>query len=146
MSDVNWPAEAQVLWKPPARAWERSRIGRFAAAYRPSAWGDYELLWRWSVEDPSEFWEAVWDFFSLESSTPIGESLTGSAAPDAKWFTTARLNYAAHALRGNGLSDDDVAVVAESQTHSPSSSTLGELREQVRRARAGLQQLAPIVQ
>ena len=45
------------------------------------------------------------------------------------------LNYAEHALRGDGLDDDAVAVHARSQTRPDSSLTWGELRDQVARAR-----------
>ena len=58
--------------------------------------------------------------------------------PGARWFEGARLNYAEHLLTGD---DDAVAVVARSQTRDPIELTFGELREQVARARAGLQRL-----
>ena len=60
--------------------------------------------------------------------------------PRAEWFPGATLNYAEHAL---GRDEDlaSVAIVAHSQTRDTSELTFGELREQVARARAGLQRL-----
>jgi len=60
--------------------------------------------------------------------------------PGAEWFPGARLNYAEHMV-GRDEDTDAVAVVAHSQSRAPSELTFGELREQVARARAGLQRL-----
>ena len=60
--------------------------------------------------------------------------------PGAEWFPGARLNYAEHML-GRDEDLDTVAVLARSQTREPFELTFGELREQVARARAGLQRL-----
>ena len=60
--------------------------------------------------------------------------------PGARWFPGAKLNYAEHMLGGDGDADR-IAVVARSQTRPPVELTFGELREQVARARAGLQRL-----
>ncbi len=57
--------------------------------------------------------------------------------PGARWFEGARLNYARHLLADTSR-DDDVAVVAYSQTRDRVELTFGELRDQVARARAGL--------
>ena len=134
-------SDAELLWTPPDDVWASSRMGRFAAAHRPDMVGDYAALWSWSVEDLPGFWQAVWDFFEVESSAPVGEVLADPTMPAPTFFDGARVNYAAHMLRGNGLAETDVAVIAESQTREPTSWTLGDLREQVRRARAGLQRL-----
>jgi acetoacetyl-CoA synthetase len=60
--------------------------------------------------------------------------------PGAKWFPGARLNFAAHML-GRDDDLDAVAVLARSQSRDPFDLTFGELRDEVARARAGLQRL-----
>ena len=60
--------------------------------------------------------------------------------PGAEWFPGARLNFAEHMV-GHDDDLDAVAVVAHSQTREPFELTFGELRDQVARARAGLQRL-----
>jgi acetoacetyl-CoA synthetase len=80
----------------------------------------------------------VWDFFELRAHTPHERVLGSRDMPGAEWFPGARLNYAEHMLRGDG---DAVAVVARSNTRGPIELTFGELRDQVSRARAGLQRL-----
>ena len=60
--------------------------------------------------------------------------------PGARWFEGAELNYAEHLL-GRDEDRDLVAVIGRSQTRPPVQLTFDELREQVARARAGLQRL-----
>ena len=127
-----------VVWRPPPDAWSVSRIGQFAARYRPAAFGDYEALWRWSVEDPAAFWASIWDYLQIGAPPAPESAISGDPMPDTTWFDGATLNYAEHLLRGNGLDDTDVAVVGRSQTRPERELALGELREEVRRAAAGL--------
>src|SRR3954469_6369021 len=108
--------------------WLRAERGRDFASY--------DELWRWSIDDLEGFWASIWDFF--EVGAPYERVLSERVMPGARWFEGARLNYAARMLTGD---DDAVAVVARSQTRDPIELTFGELREQVARARAGLQRL-----
>jgi acetoacetyl-CoA synthetase len=124
-----------VMWTPPRDVFETTEIGRFARRY---GFESLEALQRWSVEDLEGFWQAVWDFFELRSHTPHERVLGSRDMPGAEWFPGARLNYAEHMLRGDA---DAVAVVARSNTRGPIELTFGELRDQVSRARAGLQRL-----
>jgi acetoacetyl-CoA synthetase len=124
-----------VMWTPPPDVFETTEIGRFARRY---GFESFEALQRWSVEDLEGFWQAVWDFFGLRAHTPHERVLGSRDMPGAEWFPGARLNYAEHMLRGDA---DAVAVVARSNTRGPIELTFGELRDQVTRARAGLQRL-----
>jgi acetoacetyl-CoA synthetase len=58
--------------------------------------------------------------------------------PGARWFPTARLNWAEHCLRLSGRAGDDVVLIARSQTRDRLSLTANELRDAVARARNGL--------
>jgi acetoacetyl-CoA synthetase len=57
---------------------------------------DYEALRRWSVDQVEDFWQAMWDYFGVRSSTPHGRVLADSRMPGASWFEGANVNYAAH--------------------------------------------------
>ncbi len=130
-----------VVWRPPPDTWAVSRMGQFAEHYQPAALGNYDALWRWSVEEPAGFWASVWDYLEVGASRDPRSVISGGPMPDTKWFDGATLNYAEHLLRGNGLGDSDVAVVSWSQTRPTRELSLGELREEVRRAAAGLRRL-----
>ena len=132
-----------ILWEPPADLRESTQIGRFMgfAEHRCNQrFGGYDDLWRWSVEDLDGFWGSVWDFFEIRAHVGYDTVLASREMPGAVWFPGARLNYAEH-LVGREEDTDTVAVIAHSQTRPEFEVTFGELREQVARARAGLQRL-----
>jgi acetoacetyl-CoA synthetase len=137
------PVIGDVLWTPPADVRETTEIGRFLNWLRDERGrdlADYDELWRWSVDDLEGFWGAIWEFFAIRAQAPYERVLTSREMPGAQWFPGARLNYAEHLL-GTDEDTDRVAVVARSQTRDPIELTFGDLREQVARARAGLQRL-----
>ncbi|HEY6017740.1 MAG TPA: acetoacetate--CoA ligase [Gaiellaceae bacterium] len=137
------PTQGQVLWRPPPDARERTELGRYLgwlAAERGLELPDYEALWRWSTTDLEAFWASVWDFFGVRAHAPYERVLASRAMPGAEWFPGARLNYAEHML-GRDEDAGAVAVLAYSQTRDPVELTFGDLRDQVARARAGLQRL-----
>jgi acetoacetyl-CoA synthetase len=135
----------EVLWRPPADVLDRSRIGdylRWLADVRGLEFdGDYHALWRWSVDDLPAFWRSIWDYFEVVTHEPPTAVLADDRMPGAVWFPGARLNYAEHVLRMPGVEPGEQIVTAFSQTREPTALTADELREQVRRARAGLRRL-----
>jgi acetoacetyl-CoA synthetase len=137
------PVIGDVLWTPPADVRETTEMGRYLTWLRDERGielEDYDALWRWSVDDLEGFWGSLWDFFGVRAHAPYERVLGAREMPGAEWFPGARLNYAEHAL-GTDEDRDQVAVVARSQTREPIELTFGELREQVARARAGLERL-----
>ena len=135
--------DAGVLWTPPADVRETTEVGRYLAwleRERGLVFRDYQELWRWSVDDLAGFWSSIWEFFEVKASAPYSAVLASDAMPGAVWFPGARLNFAEH-LVGADEDAEQVAVVSRSQTREPVELTFAELREQVARARAGLQRL-----
>lgn len=87
---------AELLWEPDESDLAGARITEFAAfvARRHGVdVGDYAALWSWSVEELGPFWQAVWDFFGIDSDTDPGPALTSMDMPGAQWFPAARINY-----------------------------------------------------
>ena len=62
----------------------------------------YDALWQWSTTDLDAFWQSIWDYFELRSSTPYSavcdRSVSGRMI-DVKWFTGATGNYAQQVFR-----------------------------------------------
>ncbi|MEO3816696.1 acetoacetate--CoA ligase [Plantactinospora sp. B24E8] len=136
--------DGEVLWTPPADVRDRSRIGaylRWLRTHRGLEFADYADLWLWSVTDLDAFWRSIWDFFEVRAYAEPTATLAGARMPGARWFPGATLNYAEHVLRMPGVGDDEPMVIAHSQTRAPVTLTAAELREQVRRVRAGLVRL-----
>jgi len=138
---------APELIRPPADdVLTSSEIGKFLTwltEHRGVSFTDYEQLHHWSVTDLDGFWSAIWDYYGVQSDTPYDAVLGNRDMPGAQWFPGATLNYARHALaaRSNASADDEVAIIAQSQTRDAAELTWGELRGQVARARRGLQRL-----
>jgi acetoacetyl-CoA synthetase len=94
--------EGDLLWTPGRERIERAHLTafmRWLKQERQLAFADYGALWQWSVTDIDAFWRAIWDYFDLRSSTPVGATLGARRMPGAEWFPGVRLNYAEHALR-----------------------------------------------
>ena len=125
----------EILWTPPLDG--TSRIEQFMQGLDRS-FTDYDALWAWSVEQPDEFWRAVWREFDIPSDGDPTTALADASMPGAVWFPDVRLNYAEAMLRMPGRADDDIVVVAASQARDDVRLTARELRDLVARARAGL--------
>jgi acetoacetyl-CoA synthetase len=134
----------EVLWAPPGDIRDHSRIGaylRWLSDERGRDFADYAALWQWSVDDLPAFWRSIWDYFEVVAASAPGETLGDARMPGARWFPGARLNYAENVLRMPGIGDDEPAVFAYSQTRAPVTLTAAQLRDEVRRVRAGLKRL-----
>lgn len=59
----------------------------------------YDALWHWSTTDLPAFWQSVWDYFQLQSPTPITRVLAQPRMPGAKWFEGAQFNYVRQVFR-----------------------------------------------
>ena len=135
-------ADAQLLWQPPAELVESCRLTaytRWLGDTRGLEFKGYEDLQRWSVESLEDFWASLWDYFGIESDEPYEAVLADDSMPGASWFGGARINYAEHLMRGKP--GDRVAIVHGSELRELQEMTWDELREQVRRIRAGLVRL-----
>jgi acetoacetyl-CoA synthetase len=130
-----------VLWSPPSDIREHSQIGAYLAwldEHRGLRFDGYADLWQWSVDDLPGFWGSIWEHAALGPAVPEDRVLTQRSMPGATWFPDVRLSYAERALRGD---PQRIAVVSLSQSRDERSLNLGELRDQVARARVGLQRL-----
>jgi acetoacetyl-CoA synthetase len=137
----------EVLWAPPGDIREHTRIGAYLewlSGERGLDFADYAALWQWSVDDVPAFWRSIWDYFDVAATVAPSDTLASARMPGAEWFPGARLNYAENVLRMPGIGDDEPAVVAYSQTRAPVTLTAAQLREQVRRVRAGLARLGVV--
>src|SRR5436190_11476915 len=132
----------ELLWEPSPERVERAtmtRYMRWLAAERGRSFDDYGSLWRWSVSELEEFWGSIWDFFSVEASSPHSSVLTERAMPGARWFAGSELSYPQHIFRDR--SDDALAIVHASELRGLDELSWGTLRAQVAQVAAGLREL-----
>ncbi|MDH5175569.1 MAG: acetoacetate--CoA ligase [Gammaproteobacteria bacterium] len=125
-------------WVPTAARISAARITRFHAFARSHGApdGDYDALWRWSVDQPAAFWAAVYDFCGVIGDRGDGPVLQhGDRMPGAWWFADTRLNFAENLLRGSG---DGAAIIATDERGRRRQLSWNQLREEVARVAAGL--------
>lgn len=91
-----------VLWEPSQEWIENSNLYKYRQwlkATRNIEFDSYQALRRWSLDHLDDFWQSIWDYFKIESSTPPTAVLGRREMPGADWFPGARLNWAQHILR-----------------------------------------------
>ncbi len=67
--------------------------------FDPTTTAGYDKFWRWSVDDLAVFWGAIWDYFDLQSPSPVRAVLADAGMPGARWFDGAQVNYAQQVFR-----------------------------------------------
>ena len=109
--------EGELLWTPTAAQVEDTNLSRFAkwlAFERGLQFDSYEAMWKWSVSQIEDFWQAMWDYFSIQSSARHTRVLGKRTMPGAEWFPGARLNYAQHILRNERAGANAILFMTES--------------------------------
>ncbi len=127
---------SEVLWRPSAARIERARVTEFARTLgrRP----DYGELWQWSVDEPGDFWSAVWEYGRVIGTRSEIVLVNGERMQGARWFPDARLSFAENLLRRR---DDAPAVVFRCEDGRRRELTFRELGERVRSIRTALAEM-----
>jgi len=97
------------LWEPSQARIAGANVTAFArAAVRE--WGlkfnTYPEFYRWSVDQPGQFWQSLWQYAAVKAATRGKRVLVhGEQMPGARWFPDARLNFAENLLRRRDRAD-----------------------------------------
>ena len=95
-------ADPPILWSPPRDVRATSRVGQYLdwlEREHGRRLETYDELWRWSTDELGAFWQSIWEYLGVSSSTPVDSPLADVRMPGARWFPGASLNWAEHALR-----------------------------------------------
>lgn len=94
--------EGDLLWEPSASFKENANITaymKWLEKHKGLKFNHYNKLWQWSVDELETFWESIWEYFNIKSSTPYTKVLENKRMPGATWFPGAKLNYVEHIMR-----------------------------------------------
>src|SRR5580658_3692239 len=132
-SEAAGVCEGELLWTPSAAQVADANLTRFAqwlGRERGLQFKSYDELWHWSVTKLEEFWQAIWDYFGVQSSAPHTRVLGKRTMPGAEWFPGAQLNYAEHVLRNERAGTDALLFMSEatSLTGVPWEAFAGQVR------------------
>jgi acetoacetyl-CoA synthetase len=130
------------MWQPSQEAIESAQLTEFARwAVRRHRLDleTYPEFYRWTVDNPELFWDAVWDqcrvIAAKKGSTVL---VDGEKMPGAKWYPEARLNFAENLLRRGDRGD---AFVSWDETGFRRRVSYADLYSDVSRAVQALQAL-----
>ncbi len=131
MTDVSQSATTpnQPLWVPDADRIATTQIDQFRRDALPSA-ANSDEVWQWSVDQPGEFWKAVWDHCGVVGDR--GDRLVeeGENFWDWRFLPDATLNFA-ETLLADRPGADPIAIIARREDGVERSLTWDELRQQV---------------
>ena len=123
----------QPLWVPDKKQAEASQLFRFARTVEKTtglSFPDYDSLWRWSVDQPGVFWDAVWDFTGVIGEKGNVQLAHADKMPGAQFFPEARINFAENLLRRR---DDGIAIIFRDEKEDERSLSFNDLYDQVSR-------------
>jgi len=132
----------KLLWQPGERAVEEAQVTQFARQVirkRKLDVNTYPDFYRWTVDNPEEFWTDVWDFCGVVASKRGNTVLVdGDKMPGAHWFPEARLNFAENLMRRGDRGD---AFVLWDETGLRRRLSFSDLTSDVSRAEQALRAL-----
>lgn len=127
-----------LLWDPARQGVENSRLAEFTHFVRErtgQSFGGYDhgaflKLHDWSVKDPENFWDAVWDFAGVigDKNGPVLRAT--DQVPWARFFPEAKISYAENLL-GHTDASTAPAVIARTQNGPDRILSWKDLRDQV---------------
>lgn len=134
--------EPRVLWSADKAAKEQSGLVRYMQwleQHLQLTFEDYHALWKWSVEEPSVFWESIWRFFDVVSWSPYKEVRSRAPMPRTRWFEGATLNYAAQVFR-NKTSQYPALVFSSERQQQPVALSWAEFEDRTARLQSFLKE------
>ena len=93
------------MWAPSQERIQSTILAHFVAetaGLSGNALPDYDKVWDWSVANPEQFWDALWDFCGVvgDKSGPVMADT--DRLMDAQFFPEAKVNFAENLLAHAG--------------------------------------------
>ncbi|MHA1687867.1 MAG: acetoacetate--CoA ligase [Promethearchaeota archaeon] len=135
-------SERAKLWEPSEKWIKVANVTRFIEhvnnKYKAGIL-DGKALYKWSVDNIPQFWEAMWEFSEIIASKKYDRVVEDlNVFPGTKWFPGARINFAENLLK---YKDDQKAFIFQGETKVSKSITYEELNKQVARLAKSLKEI-----
>ncbi|MEJ0038492.1 MAG: acetoacetate--CoA ligase [Gammaproteobacteria bacterium] len=129
----------QPIWSPSAERVKTANVTRFIEclnARKGVKLAGHEELYTWSLEQPGDFWSELARFADVRIDWGAGPAIENPGAmPGARFFPTARLNFAENLLR---FRDKRPAIVFRNDRGARREVSYHDLQDEVARVAAGL--------
>jgi acetoacetyl-CoA synthetase len=133
------------LWTPTPESIRQTRIAAFARwveERRGLSFGDptdYDVMWRWSVEQLDQFWGDLATWTGVLPGVPDDRVVPDRSMPGAVWFPGTTVNFAEQVFRA--ATDEHPALIVAAEDTAPSDVSWASLRAQVGAFAATLRRL-----
>jgi len=126
--------ERKKLWEPSQKWIEDAEVTKFVELvnekYHQNLKGGKDL-YKWSVENISDFWAAMWDYSGIIASKSYDKVVEDiNTFPGTKWFPGAEMNFAENLLK---FKDDQFAFIFQGETKVTKKMTYEDLNKTVAR-------------
>ncbi|WP_443643392.1 acetoacetate--CoA ligase [Candidatus Levibacter sp. Uisw_134_01] len=95
----------EVIWSPSDKRAESSQMHKFMQNINKKYninLSSFSELHTWSIENKTQFWELIWDFFGIIGSKGTNPYIDPvNKMPGSKFFPNGKVNYAENMLSGN---------------------------------------------
>ena len=100
-----------IMWQPSREIIDNAQMTAFIKYINDNCGlqlEDYSQLYKWSIEQAEDFWEAFWKFSGIIHLSPFNAVVDNiNKMPGARWFKGSTLNFAENLLR---YKDDHIAI------------------------------------
>ena len=106
----------RYLWKLSKHKLNKTNLALYSSFikknYRIDTGGDFNKLWKWSVDNTEDFWKSIWDFTKVKGD--IGKVFLKKSDTfyKNKFFPDTKLNYTENILKKN---NSDPAIIFKSE-------------------------------
>ncbi|PLB35476.1 acetoacetate--CoA ligase family protein [Aspergillus candidus] len=103
---------------------------------------NYQDLWQWSVSEPAQFWEHVWEYTGVKAHEPYNRVLgtDDSLFPRPNFFEGSKLNFAENLLYPTSAPDENAIAIIGATEVGREYISWKELRERVRKCANALKE------
>jgi len=133
------------LWTPSNERIKQANITRFINLVNKKHGlqiNSYNELYKWSIENITDFWAAMWEFGEIKTSHKYDMVVDDlNKFPGANWFVGAKLNFAENLLRHR---DNHLAFVFKAETQKSTAITYAELFRSVARLAKPLHEIGVV--
>ena len=121
-----------ILWSPSGEKIKSSQMYKFMKNVNEknnTNINNFEDLHSWSIENKSDFWSEIWDFFEIKGSKGTKPYIDPmNQMPGSRFFPNGKINYAENMLSGNV---SGVAIVFKSENKIRREVSWKELKSEV---------------
>ena len=104
------------LWKLKKEKLNKTNLAKYSnfikKNYKIDSDYDYNKIWKWSVENPGNFWKSIWDFTKVKGKTGNIFLKESNIFFKNKFFPKGKLNYAKNLLSKN---NNELSIIFKSE-------------------------------